>query len=565
MADAIRAVAYYRMSSEDQETSIEQQQTWAKNVCPGEGISVEGEFPDYAKKGHETSKRTAFHEMLQFCQEQARKKQPIEAIVCWNPNRFSRSDSQETSWFLWEFRKVGVQRMFTASNGWIDFRKMEDRVIYGIVQDTASHRYVLELARDVTRGCIEAAQAGRWNGGPIPYGYRMQYHEVVVRKRRKWKPEKLIIFEPEAEIVRWLFRSYADNVMSLRGLAAELNRRGVPSPKGAPCWGIVTIKRLLNNPVYLGEVVWNRRGKGRFFGVVDCQIQPVGQPNQLHRHSHEQWIRRQDRHEAIIDQETFDRVQRRLIDNKKRTAPKKGQPFVLSGLLICGHCRRHMVGRTLRRRNRCGTECVYRAYLCGGRNAYGKAYCHSNCIQEAPLLRGMVRKLAAKLEADFLDPENVKKLKDEIRRQVAAAQQVPRGEEDLQARIEALNAQISRAARRMLIEEDEALVPSLRQELQTLNKQHAELSRRLALERGMSVPTAEDVDKVAALAGAYVGRLQEGLAAAGPEKLAAVIREMVSQIELWFDTESVPKRGRGSRFTRGLIYLREDAGLLPTV
>jgi hypothetical protein len=39
--------------------------------------------------------------MLAFCKEQCRKGTPVEAIVCWNPNRFSRSDSHETSWFLW--------------------------------------------------------------------------------------------------------------------------------------------------------------------------------------------------------------------------------------------------------------------------------------------------------------------------------------------------------------------------------------------------------------------------------------------------------------------------------
>jgi DNA invertase Pin-like site-specific DNA recombinase len=484
------------MSSEDQETSIEQQQAWAKSTCPNEGISIVAEFPDYAKKGHETETRAAFHAMLRYCQERARAKEPVEAIVVWNPNRFSRSDSQETSWFIWEFRKCGVQRMFSASNGWVDFRKMEDRILYGIQQDATSHRYVQELARDTTRGRLEAAQAGRWLGGPVPYGYRVQYHEVMIRNRRKKKPEKLVVCEPEAEIVRWLFRTYAETDIGQRGLAAELNRRGVAPPKKAPRWGLGTIRRMLNNPVYLGEVVWNRRGTGKFFGVVDCKVQPVSDPDKKSRnHPKEQWISRADRHEAIIDLETFERVQRRLITNREHPVRKSGEPFILSGLLRCGHCDRHMIGRTRRAVKRGGGERTHRVYMCSGYNLYGKSYCEFNSVSETAMVRCLVRKLAKKLEADFLDPDNAERLKAEIRRQATAAQQGtdPALEAALRSRLTDLDGQISRAARRVLVEEDEAMVPSLRHELKQLHDQHAELSLKLALAGDKPAPEAQDI------------------------------------------------------------------------
>jgi hypothetical protein len=416
----------------------------------------------------------------------------------------------------------------------------------------------------VTRGLIEAAEAGRWNGGPIPYGYRMQYHEVVIGKRRRRKPEKLVIFETEAEIVRWLFRTYADTDASLRGLAAELNRRGILPPKTAPCWGMSTIRRMFENPVYLGEVVWNRRGRGRFFGVVDCKVQPLSESDKKTRpHSKDQWISRTERHEAIIDQETFARVQRKLLENKKRTAKKSTGPFVLSGLLECGHCNKPMTGRTFRKRNRNGTESTQRIYFCGTYNSYGRSACHFNGISEGPLLRCLVRRLAAKLEADFLNPENAKKLKDEIHKQ-AVARQHDTGREletNLRARLEALDAQIARAARRVLTEEDETLVPSLRRELKDLHEQQTESSLKMALGRDEPAPVAQDIDKVVALAGSYVGQLQEALAAASPEKLAAVIREMVSRVEVWFDHEPLANGATSCRFARGLIYLRKDVSL----
>jgi DNA invertase Pin-like site-specific DNA recombinase len=127
----LRAVAYYRKSNDDDGSSIEQQREWARTAAQKEGVEIVREFADQAKKGHETATRTAFHEMLAFCQEQARRRMPIQAVVTWHTNRFSRSDSQETSWFYWEFRKAGVSRILTAQR-WYDFARMEDRLVQNI-------------------------------------------------------------------------------------------------------------------------------------------------------------------------------------------------------------------------------------------------------------------------------------------------------------------------------------------------------------------------------------------------------------------------------------------------
>jgi hypothetical protein len=453
--------------------------------------------------------------------------------------------------------------MFTASNGWIDFRKMEDRVLYNIVQDTSSHRYVQELARDSTRGKIEAAEAGQWNGGLSAYGYRVQYHEVMVGNRRKRKPEKLVIFEPEAEIVRWLFRSYADTDIGLRGLAAELNRRGVPSPRGAH-WIMATIRSMFNNPVYLGEVVWNKRSVGKFFGVVNCQVEPVSPSKKSRPQVPEQWVRRLNRHEAIIDAETFDRVQRKLIENQKRTATRRGAPFTFSGLLVCGHCGQHMIGRTFHAKSRSGDKVyTYRLYICSRYNTLGTMFCQRNGVPEEPLLRCVVNKLVEKLEDRYLNPANVQGLKDAIRQQEEQERQVgdQAQEEKLQTRIETLDAQISRAARRMLIEDDESLLPELRKELKGLKHQHAELSHRMACLRGVEVPSTEDVDKAVERVGAYVGRLREAFDAESSSDLASVLRDIVSRIELWFNHEPYGNKGTRCKFAEGFIFLREDVSL----
>src|SRR5262249_16855073 len=74
----LRAVAYYRKSNEDDGNSIDQQREWAHDVCPKEDLVLVREFSDRAKRGWDTAKRTDFHEMLDFCRQQARQGTPVD-------------------------------------------------------------------------------------------------------------------------------------------------------------------------------------------------------------------------------------------------------------------------------------------------------------------------------------------------------------------------------------------------------------------------------------------------------------------------------------------------------
>ena len=115
--------------------------------------------------------RTGLHEMLAFCQEQKRCGKPIEAIVCWHTNRFSRAKATETDWYIWEFYKAGVRRMLTAER-LIDFDRDEDMLLFRVQQDFSNNKQVRDTAQATIRGRIIKAQAGGLPGGPIPFGYR---------------------------------------------------------------------------------------------------------------------------------------------------------------------------------------------------------------------------------------------------------------------------------------------------------------------------------------------------------------------------------------------------------
>src|SRR5262249_10544539 len=159
-----------------------------------------------AKKGHETATRMAFHEMLAFCQEQARRKMPVRVVVTWHSNGFSRADSIETSHYLHLFREAGVSRFLTAQKS-IDFARGEDRLVFLVTQEATDHGYILDHARAAARGRVAAASAGRWAGGVAPVGYRVEREEVIVKGVRRMRPARLVLGpEREVELVRLIFR-----------------------------------------------------------------------------------------------------------------------------------------------------------------------------------------------------------------------------------------------------------------------------------------------------------------------------------------------------------------------
>ena len=160
-----------------------------------------------------------------------------------------------------------------------------------------------QFEREVTgeriRDKIAASKAkGMWMGGTPPLGY-----DVVERK--------LLVNEPEADLVRYIFRRYAEH-----GSAAELVRELAFEGRTTKAWQTQNgqfregrpidqqyLFKMLRNRIYLGEI----------------QHKDTSFPGQ---------------HEAIIDQDTWDLVHA-FVDRRKQ-GPREGvtqHPALLAGLL----------------------------------------------------------------------------------------------------------------------------------------------------------------------------------------------------------------------------------------
>lgn len=187
----------------------------------------------------------------------------------------------------------------------------------------------------VFENMLHAARQGKWLT-QSPYGYRLQNKELV-------------IYEPEAQIVRNVYDWYLNKGLGYYAIAKKLNEEGIPSRQKKE-WSIRAIKRMLTNPVYKGTLVWNRMDSSKSKRVKKDDAD---------------WVVLEDACPAIIDQATWEQVQKRV--NKKQMAPRaQTSPHLLGGLLKCGRCGSGMsIGWSGSAKNR------YRVYRCSANKNKG--------------------------------------------------------------------------------------------------------------------------------------------------------------------------------------------------
>ena len=153
------------------------------------------------------------------------------------------------------------------------------------------------------------------------------------------------IDEAQAAVVRDLFVWYADEGATILALIRRLARLGITSPKGCPTWSPSALRGLLTNPVYTGQVFANR-GRMSPSRTRRSALLPVGRRGST-RHCADpaQWIA-VARVPALITQEQFDRAAERLVYNRQMARRNnRVHPYLLRGLVSCGHCRHSCMGR----------------------------------------------------------------------------------------------------------------------------------------------------------------------------------------------------------------------------
>lgn len=329
-----RVAIYARYSSDAQsEQSIEDQVRVCRARAEREGWTVVEVYADYAISGASAA-RPRFQQLVTDARAGR-----FEVILAEALDRISR-DQEHIAGFHKQTSFAGV-RVVTLTEGDIS-------ELHIGLKGTMSALFLKDLAQKTHRGLEGRVRAGG-SGGGLSYGYRVQRG---LRADGTPITGEMEIAAEEAAVVRRIFTAYAAG-QSPRSIAKVLNAEGIPGPRGGKWTASLLLggagrqTGLLRNRLYIGERVWNRQ---RFIKDPSSGKR-VARPN-----PREEWIISAVPQLAIVDAETWDLAQARLVVNRQAvlvSAAPSSEPVVnrggrlgtarrprwpLSGLVRCGLC-----------------------------------------------------------------------------------------------------------------------------------------------------------------------------------------------------------------------------------
>ena len=320
---------YCRLSRDDElsgdSMSIQTQKTILERYAKEHGL-VNCEF--FADDGYSGTNfdRPDFQRMLALIEDDK-----VAAVCVKDLSRLGRNYLQTGLYTEVIFPEHNVR--FIAVNDNVDSESGDNE--FAPFRNIMNEWYSKDCSKKVRSAYRAKAIKGDFTGPVAPYGYQKdpanKYH--------------LIVDDEYAPVVRRIFR------MALEGktccmIATILQREKVLTPqayrmihdgmyfseerKNNPyAWMSPSVKALLSNPVYLGNMVSQR-----------VTTRSYKDRRRLER-PRDEWITVENTHEALVDQATFDTVQERLKIKKPDWTYNPMNIF--RGLLFCGECGRRMV------------------------------------------------------------------------------------------------------------------------------------------------------------------------------------------------------------------------------
>jgi hypothetical protein len=250
--------------------------------------------------------------------------------------------------------------------------------------------------------------------------------------------------EPIA-IIKRIFHEHVELGWGYRTIASGLNRDGVPSPRDGnwsanmhAMWSVGTIRAILKNPAYKGDLVWNRKTFGKFHRVKGGVAEPRSRvdANKPRENDAADWIVVANTHEPLVSPTQFERAPELMKSrgnhvglNHVRSGKGLRSPFLLSGLITCGRCGQNYQGRTINstKYRKDGSKIQSFYYACGGWVMKGSAACEKHLLRRDPLEELLLGTIQNRLQI-LLTGEGERLLRQYLDEEIAARGLDPRRE-----------------------------------------------------------------------------------------------------------------------------------------
>lgn len=237
MTRRLRALFYVRLSqSDDASTSIERQLADLRVLAEREGWDVVLELVDDGLSGGKT--RAKAQQALGMLA-----RGEVDVLAVWKLDRWSRQGLGAVADLI-EALDANPRALFVADRDGLRSSQPAWRIIASVLAEVA------RLERENTQLRVLSSLAklrtgGRYAGGQRPYGY-------VAQDAPDGKGRVLVVDPEEARVIQEAAQAVLDGA-SVYSVAHELNRRGVPSQKGAR-WSPTALRGVLVGDAVVGRV-----------------------------------------------------------------------------------------------------------------------------------------------------------------------------------------------------------------------------------------------------------------------------------------------------------------------
>ena len=452
------AIGYLRRSTDRQEQSIGDQRRVIEGYAANNGYNVFDYYIDDAISGASTEDRASF---LRLIQDAKQSDCPFQFVLVYDIKRFGRGDNDEAGYYRYQLRSNGVEIIYVSEG----FNGDDTDDLLRPVKQWQARQELKDLSKVTIRGLLTRADGGWWVGGIPPYGYDLAYYDgsgqylctvrfmqdgskqvldqdwnltrTVPKGERlqftKRDKSRLVQGPPDRiKLIKQIFEWYVQEGVGYKCIADRLNLAGVPTPMGGrrrtskeAKWCSTTIMSILQNPVYTGDMVWNRTSFAKFHKISDGQaVQTRNFPGHGPSHNgQEDWIVHRNNHPAIITRTRFEQTQKRReatakfgYANTHNVGRGARSPYLLTGLIHCTHCGHKWFGYTVNsgRKRKDGTNKKTLYYACGGYVGKGKSVCPRRVVRKEWLEEWVVSKIEEMLKEHFGTPEGLANIRGMI-------------------------------------------------------------------------------------------------------------------------------------------------------
>ena len=371
-SDKITAL-YERLSRDDElqgdSNSIVNQKAMLEKYANENGFKNLRHFTDDGYSGTNFN-RPAWQELISLVDEGT-----VDTIIVKDMSRIGRNYLEVGMYTEVRFPNSNIR--FIAVNNGVDSNNQQDNDFTPFL-NIINEFYVKDTSKKIRASAKTKGESGEHLTANPPYGYMKDPDD----------PKRWVVDDEAAQVVKRIFNLCLescgtsqiarilkdDKIETPTSYRIRNGGKSTRVPENPYAWSARTISFILSRQEYLGRTVNFKTSKPSYKSKKKVLNPP------------EMWKIFENTHEAIIDEETFNRVQE--LREKRRRPTKTGKTNMFSGIAMCADCGGRMCFST-----RKDFDETQDYFVCYTARSKGKEACSTHYIRAAVLEDGTLKNL----------------------------------------------------------------------------------------------------------------------------------------------------------------------------